>query len=42
MRSVQNQDGAQFYVTIRSLTDTCIKEQNVLEAFKTIAILQPE
>lgn len=39
----KTQDGAQFYAVIRSVTDTCIKNgQNVLAAFKTIAILQPE
>lgn len=39
----KTQDGAQFYAIIRSVTDTCIKNgQNVLQAFKTIAILQPE
>jgi transposase len=36
-------NGAQFYTVIRSVTDTCIKNgQNVLDAFKTIAVLQPE
>jgi transposase len=35
--------GAQIYATIRSVTDTCIKNgQNVLAAFYTIANLQPE
>lgn len=39
----KTQDGAQFYAIIRSVTDTCIKNgQNVLDAFKTIAKLQPE
>jgi transposase len=35
--------GAQIYATIRSVTDTCIKNgQNILQAFNTIANLQPE
>lgn len=35
--------GAQIYAIIRSVTDTCIKnEQNILSAFKTIAKLQAE
>lgn len=35
--------GAQVYAIIRSVTDTCIKnDQNVLLAFHTIAKLQPE
>jgi transposase len=39
----KTEDGAQFYAVIRSVTDTCIKNlQNVLDAFKTIAIFQPE
>jgi transposase len=39
----KTQDGAQSYAIIRSVTDTCVKNgQSVLEAFKTIAILQPE
>jgi transposase len=39
----KTQDGAQSYAIIRSVTDTCIKNgQNILDAFKTIAILQPE
>lgn len=39
----KTEDGAQSYAIIRSVTDTCIKNgQNVLDAFKTIAILQPE
>ena len=34
--------GARAYAIIRSVTDTCIKNgQNVMEAFKTIAALQP-
>lgn len=34
--------GAQGYAIVRSVTDTCIKNgQNVLDAFKTIAILPP-
>jgi transposase len=36
-------NGAQTYAIIRSITDTCIKnDQNILAAFKTIANLQPE
>jgi hypothetical protein len=36
-------NGAQPYAIIRSITDTCIKNnQNILAAFKTIANLQPE
>ena len=36
-------NGAQTYAIIRSITDTCIKNnQNILAAFKTIANLQPE
>ena len=39
----KTENGAQFYAVIRSVTDTCIKNrQNVLAAFKTIAVLQPE
>ena len=39
----KTQDGAQLYAIIRSVTDTCIKNgQNVVQAFKTIANLQPE
>ena len=39
----KTQDGAQSYAIIRSVTDTCVKNgQSVLDAFKTIAILQPE
>jgi transposase len=39
----KTENGAQYYAVIRSVTDTCIKNgQNVLAAFKTIAILQPE
>lgn len=39
----KTQDGAQSYAVIRSVTDTCVKNgQNVLEAFKTIAMLHPE
>jgi hypothetical protein len=34
---------AQIYAVIRLVTDTCIKNgQNILDAFKTIAILQAE
>ena len=39
----KTENGAQNFATIRSVTDTCIKNgQNILEAFKTIAILQTE
>ena len=39
----KTENGAQFYMVIRSVTDTCIKNrQKVLAAFKTIAVLQPE
>ncbi|TDE49840.1 hypothetical protein [Flavobacterium sp. GT3P67] len=39
----KTENGAQFYAVIRSVTDTCIKNgQNVLAAFKTIAVLQSE
>ena len=39
----KTEDGAQFYPVIRSVTDTWIKNgQNVLDAFKTIAIFQTE
>jgi hypothetical protein len=39
----KTQDGAQSYAIIRSVTDTCVKNgQSVLDAFKTIATLQPE
>jgi transposase len=39
----KTENGAQIYAVIRSVTDTCIKNgQNILEAFKTIAILQAE
>tara|TARA_R110002049_G_scaffold303713_1_gene498239 strand:- start:3864 stop:4106 length:243 start_codon:yes stop_codon:yes gene_type:complete len=39
----KTENGAQIYATIRSVTDTCIKNgQNILEAFKTIANLQAE
>ncbi len=35
--------GAQIYATIRSITDTCIKNgKGILDAFITIAKLQPE
>ena len=38
----KTEDGAQVYAIIRSVTDTCIKNgQNILDAFKTIAKLQP-
>ena len=37
----KTETGAQFYVIIRSVTDTCIKNgRNLLGAFKTIAIVQ--
>lgn len=39
----KTQRGAEIYAIIRSVTDTCIKnDQNVLLAFSTIAKLQPE
>ena len=39
----KTENGPQFYAAIRLVTDTCIKKgQNVLAAFKTIAVLQPE
>lgn len=39
----KTQRGAEIYATIRSVTDTCIKNgQNVLSTFYTIAKLQPE
>lgn len=39
----KTENGVQIYAVIRSVTDTCIKNgQNILEAFKTIAILQAE
>ncbi|WP_445733637.1 IS66 family transposase [Mariniflexile sp.] len=39
----KTENGAQIYAVIRSVTDTCIKNgQNVLDAFKTIAILKAE
>lgn len=39
----KTETGAQIYATIRSVTDTCIKNgQNILNAFKTIAILEAE
>ena len=39
----KTENGAQIYAVIRSVTDTCIKNgQNVLAAFKTIAVLKPE
>jgi len=39
----KTQNGAQIYAVIRSVTVTCIKNgQNILLAFKTIAILEPE
>ncbi len=39
----KTENGAQIFAIIRSVTDTCIKNgQNILEAFKTIAILQAE
>jgi len=39
----KTENGAQIYATIRSVTDTCIKNgQNILGAFKTIAILKAE
>jgi transposase len=39
----KTEKGAQIYAVIRSVTDTCIKNgQNILDAFKTIAILRVE
>jgi transposase len=39
----KTESGAQGYAVIRSVTDTCIKNgQNVLNAFKTIAVLKAE
>jgi len=39
----KTEKGAQIYAVIRSVTDTCIKNgQNILDAFKTIAILRAE
>jgi len=39
----KTENGAQIFAIIRSVTDTCIKNgQNILDAFKTIAILQAE
>jgi transposase len=39
----KTENGAQIYAVIRSVTDTCIKNgQNILDAYKTIAILQAE
>jgi transposase len=39
----KTQRGAEIYAIIRSITDTCNKnEQNILSAFSTIAKLQPE
>jgi transposase len=39
----KTENGAQIYAVIRSVTDTCIKNgQNILAAFKTIAILEAE
>ena len=39
----KTENGAQVFAIIRSVTDTCIKNgQNILDAFKTIAILQAE
>ena len=39
----KTENGAQIYAVIRSVTDTCIKNgQNILDAFKTIAILEAE
>ncbi|MEM0578798.1 IS66 family transposase [Flavobacterium polysaccharolyticum] len=39
----KTENGAQIYAVIRSVTDTCIKNgQNILAAFKTIAILKAE
>jgi transposase len=39
----KTQRGAQIYAVIRSVTDTCIKnDQNILSAFYTIANLHPE
>jgi transposase len=39
----KTKNGAQIYATIRSITDTCIKNsQNILLAFYTIAKLHPE
>jgi len=39
----KTENGAQIYAVIRSVTDTCIKNgQNILGAFKTIAILKAE
>ena len=39
----KTENGAKRYAVIRSVTDTCIKnKQNVLAAFKTIAVLKPE
>ena len=39
----KTENGAQVFAKIRSVTDTCIKNgQNILDAFKTIAILKAE
>lgn len=39
----KTENGAQIYAVIRSVTDTCIKNgQNILAAFKTIAVLEAE
>lgn len=39
----KTENGAQIYAVIRSVTDTCIKNsQNVLAAFKTIALVKAE
>lgn len=39
----KTENGAQIYAVIRSVTDTYIKNgQNILDAFKTIAVLQAE
>jgi transposase len=39
----KTQRGAEIYAIIRSITDTCIKNnQNILSAFHTIAKLVPE
>jgi transposase len=39
----KTENGAQIYAVIRSVTDSCIKNgQNILAAFKTIAVLKPE
>lgn len=39
----KTETGAQIYAVLRSVTDTCVKNgQNIFDAFKTIANLQPE